>query len=202
MLLPPRIATGVADGSVTLAFRRWEVPRVRVGSTFVTTAGVLRVDAVDQVADVAETEVAATGASSRAEVVRQLQGTDRPLFRIGLSYVGPDPRVALRESAELTADDLATIRARLARLDRASSHGPWTRRVLRLIEARPAVRAPDLAAGLGRETAPFKIDVRKLKSLGLTHSLAVGYELSPRGRAYLDGTPEDDADVVRGHSES
>ncbi|MEJ7721115.1 MAG: hypothetical protein WKF58_12005 [Ilumatobacteraceae bacterium] len=35
------------------------------------------------------------------------------------------------------------------------------------------------------ETAPFKLDVRKLKNLGLTHSLAVGYELSPRGRAYL-----------------
>ena len=31
----------------------------------------------------------------------------------------------------------------------------------------------------------FKLDVRKLKRLGLTVSLEVGYELSPRGRAYL-----------------
>ena len=192
MLLPPRIAAGVADGSVTLAFRRWEVPRVKVGSTFLTTAGVLRIDAVDQVADVDDAEVGATGATSRAEVVRQLRGTDRPLFRVGLSYVGPDPRVALRQDAELSGDDVSVIRTRLTRLDRASSHGPWTRQVLRLIEARPAVRAPDLAAGLGRETQPFKIDVRKLKALGLTHSLAVGYELSPRGRAYLDATPDDD----------
>jgi predicted transcriptional regulator len=57
--------------------------------------------------------------------------------------------------------------------------------VLRLIADRPAVRAPDLAAALGRETQPFKRDVRKLKELGLTHSLDVGYELSPRGRSYL-----------------
>jgi hypothetical protein len=30
--------------------------------------------------------------------------------------------------------------------------------------------------------------VRKLKNLGLTISLRVGYELSPRGRTYLDRT--------------
>ena len=42
-----------------------------------------------------------------------------------------------------------------------------------------------LAASLGRETLPFKRDVRKLKELGLTCSLPVGYEISHRGRAYL-----------------
>ena len=57
--------------------------------------------------------------------------------------------------------------------------------MLELIAARPAVRAPDLAASLGRETQPFKADVRKLKELGLTESLLVGYRLSPRGRSYL-----------------
>jgi hypothetical protein len=41
---------------------------------------------------------------------------------------------------------------------------------------------------VGRETAPFKLDVRKLKNLGLTISLVVGYELSPRGQAFLDAT--------------
>ena len=57
-----------------------------------------------------------------------------------------------------------------------------------MIRERPATRAPDLAASVGRETQPFKLDVRKLKNLGLTISLRVGYELSPRGRAYLDRT--------------
>ena len=39
--------------------------------------------------------------------------------------------------------------------------------------------APDFAARFGREVQPFKRDVRKLKELGLTISLLVGYELSP-----------------------
>jgi hypothetical protein len=44
-----------------------------------------------------------------------------------------------------------------------------------------------LAERFGRERLPFKADVRKLKALGLTESLEVGYRLSPRGRAYLEG---------------
>jgi predicted transcriptional regulator len=72
-------------------------------------------------------------------------------------------------------------------MDRASSHGPWTAAVLELIAENPGVRAPDLAARMGRETLPFKRDVRKLKELGLTESLEVGYRLSPRGRAYRRG---------------
>ena len=55
--------------------------------------------------------------------------------------------------------------------------------VLDVIRRRPATRAADLAAEeFGRERDPFKIDVRKLKNLGLTHSLEVGYELSPARR--------------------
>ena len=38
------------------------------------------------------------------------------------------------------------------------------------------------------ETRPFKADVRKLKELGLTESLPVGYRLSPRGERYLEET--------------
>ena len=48
------------------------------------------------------------------------------------------------------------------------------------------MRAGDLAEALGRDRASFKLDVRKLKELGLTESLEVGYRLSPRGRAVLD----------------
>jgi hypothetical protein len=72
----------------------------------------------------------------------------------------------------------------LDRMD-AARGVPWTRQVLALLGERPGVLSPALAASLGRETLPFKRDVRKLKELGLTHSLPVGYEISPRGRAYL-----------------
>jgi hypothetical protein len=98
----------------------------------------------------------------------------------------PDPRTLLANDADLDAAARAGIDARLARLDRASPRGPWTATTLDLIHERPGVRAPDLAASVGRDTVSFKIDVRKLKALGLTESLLVGYRLSPRGHAYLE----------------
>ncbi len=108
------------------------------------------------------------------------------MLRIEFTYVsGPDPRSVLAADAELHETALAELTRRLDRLDQASSHGPWTRDTLALIAERPAVRAPDLAAAMGRETQPFKTDVRKLKNLGLTESLRIGYRLSPRGQAYL-----------------
>ena len=42
-----------------------------------------------------------------------------------------------------------------------------------------------MALMLGRETKDFKADVVKLKRLGLTQSFEVGYEVSPRGLAFL-----------------
>jgi hypothetical protein len=85
-----------------------------------------------------------------------------------------DPRIALR--------DLPPDEAVFARLDRM---GEWAYEVLQAIAENPGLRAPDLAASFGREIAPFKRDVRKLKELGLTISLEVGYQLSPRGTAVL-----------------
>jgi hypothetical protein len=191
MLLPPKIAAGVADGTVTLAFRRWEQPRVRVGGRFLTSAGLIEVTSVEQIADdaVTQAEAEAAGAADPATVLKLTKGgSEIPLYRVGLTWAGEDPRIALRESADLTDDDVAALQAKLARLDKASSHGAWTRETLALIEQHPRRRAPDLAAMVGRETAPFKIDVRKLKALGLTHSFEVGYDLSPRGRELLRRT--------------
>ena len=109
-----------------------------------------------------------------------------PVTRVQFHVVDePDPRAVLAASDALTDDDVAAIDTRLDRLDRASRHGAWTRAVLGTIAARPATRAPDLAASFGRDTAEFKIDVRKLKNLGLTISLERGYRLSARGQAYL-----------------
>jgi hypothetical protein len=56
---------------------------------------------------------------------------------------------------------------------------------LRAIEARPGVLAAKLARSLGRPRDEFKRDVRKLKNLGLTFSLEIGYRLTPKGEALL-----------------
>ena len=63
--------------------------------------------------------------------------------------------------------------------------GPWAIEYLETIARQPGVRAPDLAAGFGMETHAFKLRVRRLKELGLTESLRIGYRLSPRGEAFL-----------------
>jgi hypothetical protein len=157
-----------------------------------TAAGRLLVERVDVVAPACITAADARRAGTRTpdEVRAALRGDDSwPLYRLQVSAVdGTDPRTALADDAELDTAAVAALDQRLARLDRASSHGPWTVATLRLIRDRPAVRAGDLAASVGREMLPFKVDVRKLKNLGLTTSLRVGYELSPRGTAYLAAT--------------
>ena len=83
------------------------------------------------------------------------------------------------------ADELAALVERLDRFDRASAHGPWTRATLHLIAAKPGVVSTDLAEELGRDRPSFKVDVRKLKRLGLTYSLERGYRITPKGATVL-----------------
>lgn len=199
MLLDARTLRGLADGTVTHTYRRWAVVRVHAGSTMRTRVGVVEVTSVDPVAlesvDDADARGAGfrSGATARAWIERRGEGE---LYRVGLRLAGPDPRVALREDDDLDAAAVDAIRARLARMDRAAPE-PWTRAYLDLIAARPAVVARTLAADVGMERDPFKIRVRRLKELGLTESLDVGYRLSPRGRAYLAATAEADARASR-----
>jgi hypothetical protein len=189
MLFEQRLWAGLADGTVTVTFRRWRRPRARAGARQRTPAGVLAIDAVTEVdpAGLTEADARAAGFGSLAELRRQLERRgDGPVYRVDFHHAGADPREALRQADDLPEEELARLRARLARLDRAGRDGPWTLATLRLIGDRPGVRAADLAAAAGRERHPFKIDVRKLKELGLTQSLEVGYRLSPRGRALLE----------------
>jgi hypothetical protein len=188
VLISRPVLDRIAAGDVDLAFRRWRRPTVKAGGRLRTAAGELAIDTVDVVdpARISAADARRAGYDSvdalRADLERREDGD---VYRVQLHLAGPDTRIALRAQEQLSASELAGLDTRLARLDRASRHGPWTLVVLELIASRPATRAPDLAATLGRETAPFKTDVRKLKELGLTESLQVGYRLSPRGVAYL-----------------
>ena len=186
MLLRQATLDGIAKGEVTLAFRRWTKPTVRAGGRLRTRVGELAIESVDVVSERAidERSARAAGFASRAELIASLR-SEGTLYRVAFRLAGPDARIALRNDAKLAKEDVAELARRLDRLDAASKRGPWTREVLRLIAARPGVRAPDLAASRGLETAPFKASVRKLKELGLTESLEVGYRLSPRGKAAL-----------------
>ena len=183
---------GVADGRITVAYRRWAEPRVVEGRIYRTNAGRIEIDSVRQVnpeliAD-GDADLELADRQNARDVRRRLRGDESlPTFLIRFHLVeGPDPREELAAQTQLSAEDLDDLRTRLAHFDELSHHGAWTLDTLRLIQTQPATRAADLAAAVGRETAPFKLDVRKLKNLGLTYSLEVGYRLSPRGAAYLD----------------
>jgi hypothetical protein len=173
MLFKRAILHRLIDGSATVAFRR----------RLTTELGVLAIDAVERVDDDALTEEAArqAGFGSLAELQGLLR-SDGDLYRVRLHYAGPDPRVSLRDSAQLDEADLQGVVERLESMDR---HKAWVRPTLELIEAHPGRVAADLAAELGRETQQFKANVRRLKALGLTESLEVGYRISPRGAVVL-----------------
>lgn len=188
VLFPLRVLDAIRDGRVDLAFRRWERGRVLPGSRIRTAVGVLEVGAVEVVerSALGDEEARRAGFGSRDDLLAMLDKRGRgEIHRIELRYAGADPRVELRNRADLSQAELDDIAGKLERLDRGSRHGPWTRTTLELIAARPEVRAEELAAQVGREKMPFKRDVRKLKELGLTESLSPGYRLSPRGEAVL-----------------
>jgi hypothetical protein len=189
VLFERRFWDGIASGAVTLTFRRWKRRQAVAGSRHRTPAGIIEVEAVEVVdpADVTDAEAGHAGYRSAAELLADLRGTpDLPLYRVRFAPVaGPDPRAELAAAADLDEQAASEIDRRLERLDRASSTGPWTVDTLALIAEHPATRAAELAVKVGRETQDFKLDVRKLKNLGLTLSLQRGYRLSPRGEAYL-----------------
>jgi hypothetical protein len=183
MLFPARFYDGLRDGTITLTFRRWKRPQAKVGGRHGTPVGDLVVDAVDvaRASTVTDADARRAGFADADALRREFKWSpDDDVYRIEFHREDSAPR---RSPPSLDDDAMS---ARLDRLDAASAVGPWTRPTLRLIAAKPGVRAGDLAAELGRERLPFKADVRKLKRLGLTESLEIGYRLSERGKAYLD----------------
>jgi hypothetical protein len=187
MLFKQRTLDQIAAGTVTRAYRRWQRPTVKPGGRLRTAVGELAIVSVAVVAEqvITEADAAQAGYATRAELLRDLGTRAGDLYQICFRLAGPDSRIALRAQAALTEDELQEISRRLQRLDAASPVGPWTIRVLELIKAHPERRAGDLAELCDHAKEWLKLNVRKLKNLGLTESLPVGYRLAPRGVAFL-----------------
>lgn len=185
MLFKAKVLEGIASGAVTVAFRRWTRPTVRAGGTLRTAVGVLAIDSVETLPleAISDTDIRAAGYASRAALERDLRA-EGALYRIAFHVAGEDPREKLRENDTLDAAETAALEGQLARLDRTK---PWTGAVLSFIAERDGHTAAEMAQRLGVEKLALKRKIRQLKDLGLTESLAAGYRLSPRGRAFLDG---------------
>ncbi len=187
----------IAAGEITLAFRHWKRPQAKAGARHrLAPFGMIEIiDVAEQTAPVTGEDAREAGFASREVLAADIEKYAKRypgnvLYRVRFSFVEDvDPRSVSAATDALTADDVATIASKLDRMDARSTSGAWTRETLRLIAEHPARRAGDLADMAGRERLEFKRDVRKLKELGLTLSLEVGYELSPRGRAFVAATP-------------
>ncbi|MGE0869062.1 MAG: hypothetical protein AB7P03_10875 [Kofleriaceae bacterium] len=184
---------GLQNGAITLTFRRWQRPHVKPHGRYrCHPIGVLEVDAIELVTigTITTDDARRSGFASRDELIAHLAqlGPIDPateVYRVELHHGGDGDRVETALDDKLSPETIAQLRGKLARMDRG---GAWTANTLAIIAKHPRVAASKLAAKLGRETQPFKIDVRKLKRLGLTQSFEVGYEISPRGRAFLAAT--------------
>ena len=104
---------GVANGEITVAFRRWERPRVVAGRVYRTNGGRLLVDAVDRIAPskVTDRDARAAGRANAAAVRDDDRGdTANPLYRVRFHLVtDPDDRELLAADDDLGPDDLAEI---------------------------------------------------------------------------------------------
>jgi hypothetical protein len=189
MLFKQNHLAGIKDGTISVAFRKWKKPAAKIGSKIKTAIGLIEILDVETVAENKITRKDA--ASAGFDTVENLRGTwkeisDGQIYKITLRYYSVDPRIALRSQNDLTASELETLKKKLEKLDTLSKTGPWTTTVLNAINDHPRLRAADLAKSLGLEKLPFKINVRKLKNLGLTISEEVGYTISPLGKWILE----------------
>jgi len=188
MIFKQHQLNGIKSGKITYAFRRWEKPNVKKGSTMKTALGVIRVTDVVPIKDNSITKADATkaGYESLELLMKDLnKGTSGTIYKVKVKYQSEDPRLELREKTELSDLEFQKLRAKLARLDK--TRGPWVLKVMRLIKQYPERRAGDLAEVMQMDKFDLKVNVRKLKNLGLTISHEIGYSLSPLGEIVMEG---------------
>lgn len=163
-------------------------PAVKQGSIIKTAVGqieIVSVSAID-INDITSQDARKAGFIVLDELLALLERIpEGNIYKIEVGYHSADPRVALRNQTEITDESFEEIKARLERLDKYSKEGKWTHSTLIAIQKNPYRRAADLAQLLSKEKAWLKINIRKLKNLGLTISHDIGYEISPLGKAFL-----------------
>jgi hypothetical protein len=179
---------GIKAGKITLAFRKWKKLSVRKGSRIKTQVAVVEILDIEPVVpeQITHSDAVKAGFDNVENLLTNLKSVDEgTVYRIGVRFYSEDPRIELRARTEITDKDIDILKKKLVRLDQYSREGAWTLAVLKLIKNNPKVRAADLAAMMQQEKDFLKINIRKLKNLGLTISHEVGYTLSPLGELMI-----------------
>ena len=178
---------GIQAGTIKFAFRKWEKLAVKKGSLQKTSIGLIEIVSIQPIQEnqIKEKDSIEAGFENREQLLKSLRQTeDGIIYKIGVRFYSEDPRISLRNQVKLSDQDFSELKMKLERLDKFSKEGPWTSEVLKAINKYPRKRAADLAVLAGYEKVWLKLNIRKLKNLGLTISHEVGYELSPLGKKY------------------
>lgn len=188
MLFKQAFLDGIKTGKVNLAFRKWKKLAVKEGSQIKTGIGLVEVGKIvivkeNQIKDV---DAKKAGFDNAKQLIKSLSSIEiGDIYKIQVRYYSPDPRIKLREQTKLTDNELLILKQKLNQLDRRSKQGYWTENILTAIEENPKLRAVELAKLTGKEKVWLKLNIRKLKNLGLTISYHPGYTLSELGKVYL-----------------
>lgn len=180
---------GIQSGKITLAFRRWEKASVKSGSLLHTAVGLVEICKVKTVSEneITDKDALEAGFRDKQQLLESFtHNTTATIFKITVRYHSADPRIKLRAQTELSAQHFADLKTKLARLDNHSRQGHWTRKILLAIKDNPNLHALGIAKLTGFEKEWLKLNIRKLKNLGLTISHRVGYELSPLGNSFVE----------------
>ena len=108
MLIKDEILERIKTGEITTLFRRWSRPGAKTGGTQMTQGGVIGIDSVDVVEPegITEMEAREAGFASVADLLSHLSYRADPIYRIRIHFVGEDPRIHLRENADLSETEL------------------------------------------------------------------------------------------------
>lgn len=188
MLFTQEHLEGIKSGTISLAFRKWNKLAVKKDSLMKTSIGMVQVNDVRpcELSDITEKDAVKAGYPNLKTLLTALnKNAGANVYRIHIQYHSPDPRIQLRAQKDLAEEDFALLTEKVARLDQYSKQGDWTMDILKAIRDHPKLRAADLAIKTGKEKDWLKLNIRKLKNLGLTISHEPGYTLSPLGIHFL-----------------
>src|SRR5882672_9118004 len=119
MLFRQHFLDGIRNGTITVAFRRWQRPTVKSGGSLLTSMGKLHITSVTQITmpQISEKDARRGGYESLAGLLMELrQRGEGKIYRIELGPLRTDPRIALRRESRLTRDTHHELSARLQRL--------------------------------------------------------------------------------------
>ena len=188
MLFKQKDLEGIKGGKISLAFRKWKKLSVAEGNLVQSSVGILKIGKVEEInlQKITVEEAEKAGFKTASALIQLLeQQKEGIIYRIEVAFHSENPSVEANDGEGLDEDEFEILKTALDNLDKYSKIGKWTVKTLQVIRENPKMKAADLAVKARKEKEWLKLNIRKLKALGLTISHEPGYTLSAKGEEYL-----------------